>query len=235
MLCTRRPGSSVTDARRHRRRRARDPSSPSAGTSGGGSSANARYVSAATPGPQPVADQPPELLERDPLARGAQVRLLREPLGVEGEHVGGDGPRVEQRDREVVARRACRASASRGRSASVSPAIIDARKSACTPTRYAIAERPGRFSTSSGVRCVDARAAAAGRRRSLAASRREDEHAVLGEARGRRRAARSRAGPSAARRCRARSTRRRAGAGTSSAITDCTPGTACAAATIADR
>ncbi len=53
--------------------------------------------------PQAVPDQPPELLQRDPPARRAQVRLLREALVVEGEHVRGNRERVEERDGEVVA------------------------------------------------------------------------------------------------------------------------------------
>ena len=51
MLCTRRPGSSVTASGVTGGADARIRASPAAGTSGGGSSAKARYVSAATPGP----------------------------------------------------------------------------------------------------------------------------------------------------------------------------------------
>ena len=101
MLCTRRPASSVTDAGVTG---GAEPGSrvTFGGTSGGGSSANASDVSRRDAGPEPVADQAPELLQRDPLARRAQVRLVREPLVVEREHVRRDRPRVEQRDREVV-------------------------------------------------------------------------------------------------------------------------------------
>ena len=53
-------------------------------------------------GTQPVADEPTELLERDPFARRAQVRLVGEAFRVERQDIRHDRPRIEDGDRDIV-------------------------------------------------------------------------------------------------------------------------------------
>jgi hypothetical protein len=53
-------------------------------------------------GARTVADEPPEQHQRPVLVRGSDVRLVGDPLRVEGEQVTQDGRGVEQADRRVV-------------------------------------------------------------------------------------------------------------------------------------
>ncbi len=53
-------------------------------------------------GSQLVSDQLAQLLKRGTVVRRSQIRLVGEPLGVEGEDVGDHCPRVQKGDGEVV-------------------------------------------------------------------------------------------------------------------------------------
>ena len=101
-LCTRRPIGSVTRGGHGRRQRCRGPGASRGGRRRGALQREREHRLGGDAAPEPVGDERAELLQRRALGRGAEERLVREPLGVEREHVGGDRERVEQGDRQVV-------------------------------------------------------------------------------------------------------------------------------------